>query len=119
MFPLVLLLLCLLAFTLPAHAADAPDFQREVRPILSQHCFKCHGPDEKTRKAELRLDSREAALKPAKSGEVAIVPGDAEKSDFVVRILSHDPDEMMPRPDAKIPLTACCLSSRRTLGPAD
>jgi len=104
MFRPVVLLLSLLAFTLPAPAADAPDFEREVRPILSQHCFKCHGPDEKTRKAELRLDSREAALKPAKSGEVAIVPGDAENSDFVVRILSHDPDEMMPPPDAKIPL---------------
>jgi len=55
-------LLCLLAVT-RLGAADAPDFSRDVRPILSQHCFKCHGPDDKSRKGGLRLDLRESATK--------------------------------------------------------
>src|SRR5437870_3214485 len=65
-----------------ALAADAPDFTRDVRPILSQHCFKCHGPDDKARKGGLRLDIRESAVKEAKSGAVALVPGKPEKSEL-------------------------------------
>src|SRR5438874_8203584 len=81
------------------------DFQREVRPILSGICFKCHGPDDATRKGGLRLDLREEALKPAKSGEVAIVPGDVSKSALVKRIFTSDEDDLMPPPKAKMPLT--------------
>ena len=84
-----------------ARAADGPDFNREVRPILSHYCFKCHGPDEEARKAELRLDVRESALQPAESGERAIVPGDVAASTLVSRIFSHDRDEVMPPPAAK------------------
>ena len=84
-----------------ARAADEPDFNREVRPILSHYCFKCHGPDEEARKAELRLDVRESALQPAESGERAIVPGDVAASTLVSRIFSHDRDEVMPPPAAK------------------
>ena len=51
------------------------DFNREIRPILTENCYKCHGPDDGARKAKLRFDLREAALKPAKSGKVAIVRG--------------------------------------------
>jgi hypothetical protein len=89
-------------------AAAAPvEFNRDIRPILSDKCFGCHGPDSGHRKAGLRLDSREAALKPAKSGDVALVPGDAEKSHLLQRILSDDADEVMPPPEAKMqPLTA-------------
>jgi hypothetical protein len=72
------------------------DFNREIRPILSDNCFACHGPDEKARKAKLRLDSREEALKPAKSGDLAIVPGDPNHSALVLRISTKDEDDVMP-----------------------
>lgn len=98
------LLLCVLAAT-RLSAADAPDFSRDVRPILSQHCFKCHGPDDKARKGGLRLDIRESAMKEAKSGGIALVPGKPEQSELVARIFSTDEDELMPPPSAKRPLT--------------
>jgi hypothetical protein len=100
-------LLLLLASGLCLHSrAELPDFARDVRPILSRHCFKCHGPDEEGRKSKLRLDQRDAALAPAKSGQAAIVPGKADASELVHRILSTDPDEIMPPPAAKQELTA-------------
>ncbi len=86
-------------------AADAPDFNREVRPILSNYCFKCHGPDDKARKSKLRLDVREDALKPAKSGDCAIVPGKVDESQLVTRVFSKDEEEMMPPPATKKELT--------------
>src|SRR5437868_586362 len=98
--------LSVLAFVLAALTARGEvDFQREVRPILSGICFKCHGPDDATRKGGLRLDIREEALKPGKSGDVAIVPGDILKSALVKRILTTDEDDLMPPPKAKMPLT--------------
>ncbi len=87
-------------------AASPPDFTREVRPILARHCFKCHGPDDAKRKSQLRLDQREDALRPAKSGAIALVPGQAPKSELVKRILSADPDEVMPPPSTKSQLSA-------------
>jgi hypothetical protein len=89
---------------LPIAGAEV-DFQREVRPILSGICFKCHGPDDATRKGGLRLDIRDEAIKPAKSGEIAIVPGDVTKSALVKRIFATDKDDLMPPPKAKMPLT--------------
>ena len=88
-----------------AIAEKAPDFSRDVRPILSQHCFKCHGPDDKSRKGGLRLDLRESALKEAKSGGIALVPGKPAESELVSRIFTHDEDELMPPSSAKRPLT--------------
>ena len=79
-----------------AAAKSTVDFNRDIRPILSDTCFACHGPDEHARKAKLRFDLKEEAFKPAKSGEVAIVPGDPGKSPLVARILSKDEDEVMP-----------------------
>src|SRR5436190_11304715 len=79
-----------------ARAADAPDFSRDVRPILSKHCFKCHGPDDKARKAKLRLDDRTAALRGGESGEKAIVPGKPNESELIRRILANDESERMP-----------------------
>ncbi len=89
-----------------ARAADRDFFNAEVRPILAQHCFKCHGPDEKTRKAKLRLDLREEALKPGRSGSPALVPGKPEQSELIKRILSSDETEVMPPPSTKSPLSS-------------
>ncbi|MGH8245528.1 MAG: DUF1549 domain-containing protein, partial [Gammaproteobacteria bacterium] len=82
------------------------DFIREIRPILSDNCFACHGPDEKQRKAKLRLDKGEEALKPAKSGDLAIVPGDVARSKLIERVTAQDPDEVMPPPKTKKKLSA-------------
>src|SRR4051812_1928079 len=83
------------------------DFNRDIRPILSENCFACHGPDEAKRKSKLRLDVREEALKPAKSGAVAIVPGKAGASELVKRItLAADHDDVMPPAKSKKQLTA-------------
>ena len=81
--------------TLPLVAAPV-DFARQIRPILADNCFTCHGPDEAARKANLRLDVREAAIKPAKSGAIAIVAGDAAKSELHKRITATDADDLMP-----------------------
>jgi hypothetical protein len=71
-------------------------FSREILPILSENCFSCHGPDEKSRKAGLRLDIQEEALGAGKSGKKAIVPKKSEQSEVVRRLLTRDPDEIMP-----------------------
>jgi hypothetical protein len=86
-------------------AAGGPDFSREVRPVLSQHCFKCHGPDDAAREAKLRLDVRDSATARGESGKTPIVPGKPDASELIHRILSHDPDEMMPPPAANKPLS--------------
>jgi hypothetical protein len=82
--------------------ADGSDikFNRDIRPILSDRCFKCHGPDSQTREAGLRLDRAEAAVAELDSGEQAIVPSDLEQSELVRRIRSTDPDLQMPPPDS-------------------
>ena len=77
------------------------DFNRDIRPLLSDNCFLCHGPDEANRKANLRLDQRASALKPAESDDVAIVPGKADASELIRRITSSDPDTVMPPPASK------------------
>ena len=84
-------------------AQNSPDFASEVRPILAKYCFKCHGPDELTRKAKLRLDLRDSALSPARSGERAIVAGKPEESQLVSR-LDADGDRRMPPPATKLEL---------------
>src|SRR5262245_5080435 len=79
-----------------ARAADAPDFNRDVRPILAARCFKCHGPDDAARKAKLRLDARDGAEH---------VLGKPADSELVRRITSMNEEEVMPPPALKIPLT--------------
>ncbi|HEY7425983.1 MAG TPA: PSD1 and planctomycete cytochrome C domain-containing protein [Gemmataceae bacterium] len=81
----------------PAWAADGPpvNYSRDIKPILAVHCYACHGPDEGRRKAKLRLDVREAALKKA------IKPGDPAHSSLLERIASDEDDEVMPPPSSK------------------
>ena len=74
------------------------DFTNDVRPILSEYCFHCHGPDKSTRKAKLRLDLNEGALKDL-GGYFAVVPGKPEESELVFRLHSNDKDELMPPPE--------------------
>jgi hypothetical protein len=98
-----------LAFTaerLPAAELDTRptpqvDFARDIRPILARHCWSCHGPDEKSRQADLRLDQREAAVAAG-----AVAPGDPSASELIARIESLDESQQMPPPEAKKPLSA-------------
>ena len=96
-----LALAVLFAFTQLARAQEKIDFARDVLPILSNHCFQCHGPDEKARKGDLRLDTKEDALR--KQGAV-IVPNKSSESEFIKRIESADPNEAMPPRKANKPL---------------
>ena len=95
---------------LPLAASAAPivpvSFNRDIRPLMSNTCFHCHGPDASHRKAKLRLDIREEALKPGKSGELPIVPGKPDESEILKRIFSTDGEELMPPPEEHKPFTA-------------
>ena len=97
-----------------ADAADKTDklenskleYNRDVRPILSENCFACHGFDKHKREAGLRLDTRDGALEAGDSGEPAIKPGEPSESELVRRILSTDEDELMPPPHSGKELSA-------------
>jgi hypothetical protein len=82
-------------------AADPIRYSRDVRPILAEHCFACHGPDSATRKAKLRLDVRDVAV-----AKGAIAPGKPNESNLVARVFATDPHEVMPPPKTKKQLTA-------------
>ncbi len=104
--PTILIVWCGLSIFLVASAAaaDGPDFAREVRPLLSNRCFKCHGPDEGNRQAGLRLDLRDEAIRELDSGSRALVPGHPDDSELIARITSTDPDLVMPPPHTKVSL---------------
>lgn len=96
----------------PAIVTDAVvpsvvNFNFHVKPILSDRCFSCHGPDETDRQAGLRLDIESEARKALEEnpGKYAIVPGDAQNSELVHRIMSNDPGLMMPPPESGLTLT--------------
>ncbi len=114
--------LCLLMFC-QARADDPPaivapktprpvDFNRDVRPILSEACFQCHGPDKAKRKADLRLDTKEGAFAELASGSV-IVPGKPEESTLIERITSDDPEEKMPPKSSGRSLTKAQVETLR------
>src|SRR5947208_11285740 len=102
-FRLSLPLAIVLYLSGPVHAAtsrskpaNAVDFNRDIRPILSENCYACHGPDQNKRKAGLRLDIRTNAISELKSGNIAVIPGKPSESKLVERVTSKDDDERMP-----------------------
>ncbi len=96
---------------------DGPNFQRDVRPILSDHCFRCHGFDENARQSRLRLDHFDGATRPAESGLAAIIPARPDKSELMRRITSNDPDVRMPPLESGKPLSLAQIETlRRWIG---
>jgi hypothetical protein len=103
--------------TAPSPDRPAPGsirFNRDIRPILSDKCFQCHGPDATQRKAKLRLDSAQAARAPAASGSPAVVPGKSDESELYRRLISPDHDERMPPAKTGKPLTAAEIQKLKT-----
>ncbi|MEO2031732.1 MAG: DUF1549 domain-containing protein, partial [Planctomycetaceae bacterium] len=100
----VLIIVCILIAASATRADEAHSdiqFNEHVRPVLSEYCFACHGPDSASRKGDLRLDLREAAIE---SG--AVSPGDIENSELIARITSADPELVMPPPASQKSLSA-------------
>ncbi len=105
------LLAATVALGLPAsvRAATAPppvDYARQIQPILAENCFHCHGPDAKDRKAGLRLDTREGALKGGRSEVPSLIPGKPADSELLARLHATDPEEVMPPPKENKTLSA-------------
>lgn len=94
-----------------AFAATKLDFNRDIRPILSDNCFACHGFDAKKRKADLRLDVAEGAFKRSKEGTVAVKAGDPAASELIKRILTKDEDDLMPPADSHKKLTSAQIET--------
>ena len=99
--PIVFWCHLLLSIALSAARGQQLDYGKDVQPLLAEHCYACHGPDEKTRKGGLRFDDRESATAMLESGHRAIVPGDGSASAMIRKIFSDDPDEVMPPPEFK------------------
>ena len=84
-----------LVFVQAVSAAEPVSFSLQIRPLLSEKCFFCHGPDEKHREAKLRLDD-ETSAKATRDGKRAITPGDPSKSEVWARLITADEDDLMP-----------------------
>ena len=98
--------LCLAAIARQGMAdTKAISFNKDIRPILSDRCFTCHGPDAEKRQAGLRLDTMTDATAVLESGSHALVPGKPSKSEIIARINSKDPDIVMPPPEVGKPVT--------------
>src|SRR5256885_11468493 len=90
----------LFAADLPAPAAGAVDFAKDVQPIFAQHCYECHG--EKKQKSDYRLDDRANAMKGGEVGKTPIVIGKSAESPLILRVAGMDPDEVMPPKGEKL-----------------
>src|SRR5436190_19333404 len=98
-----------LAWTVVSTTAQSEqkiEFNRDIRPVLSDNCFACHGPDKNKRKSGLRLDDPEQPFQPSKSGDIAIVRGEPDKSELINRLFTEDTDELMPPPESHKTLSA-------------
>ncbi|MDE0892156.1 MAG: hypothetical protein OSB14_08230, partial [Planctomycetota bacterium] len=93
------ILLCAALFATETGDEGEVNFARDVRPILSDKCFACHGPDQAARKSQLRLDTREGALKGGRSGFPALTPGDRDESELWAMVSSEFDEERMPPVD--------------------
>ena len=91
--------------TEPESKLSRVDFRADIRPILSNRCFACHGPDESKVESGLRLHDYESATSPADSGSRALVPGSVSESELIRRIVSNDESERMPPPHFSEKLT--------------
>ena len=92
---------CISLLASPLAAAEAPlTFNRDVRPILAEACFHCHGPDSVTRKADLRLDTEAGFFGKDGGAEAAVIPGKPEESPLYDRLLTDNPDDVMPPPES-------------------
>ena len=95
------------------HAADPPTYNRDIRPILAEHCFPCHGSDNRSRQADLRLDLPSAVQQPAASGLPTIVPGQPALSELIRRLTTPDPALRMPPAETQRTLTASQIEMLR------
>ena len=93
--------------------AQVLEFDRDVRPILSEHCFACHGPDASKLKAGLRMDRKESVFSQLESGATAVVTGLPNDSEMIRRIGSHDPEQVMPPPEEGKALTTIKIETLR------
>src|SRR3954454_10670611 len=91
-------MLLLPGLALAETSSGALQYNRDIRPIISENCFTCHGADSAARKASLRLDRFDDAIAPRKDSNPAIVPGKPGESALVKRIFADDPDDVMPPP---------------------
>lgn len=106
-------ILMMLLMSSSAVADERIRFNRDVRPILAEHCWQCHGFDAHARQSGLRLDDRDSALQPADSGAIAVVPHTPELSEMMRRISAHDADVLMPPPKFNKPLSGAQMSTLR------
>ena len=111
---MVLIVISASLLTCVAQAEESIEFNRDVLPILSNHCFTCHGPDSATRAAGLRLDRRESAISSADSGRNAIIPGKADASELIQRITAENESDRMPPVDGPKPLNAKQIAILKT-----
>ena len=104
---LPLLFLCCLLTKSAFVVAGEIDFNSQIKPLLSDRCFVCHGPDTNQREADLRLDTKEGAFGRAESGNAPriVAPGQPKRSELFLRISSTDPDVVMPPPDSNLSLS--------------
>src|SRR3954468_17366453 len=109
---LVLPVIAILAMLSQSAAADTVDYARDVLPILSDNCYHCHGPDEKARKAKLRLDTKEGAFR-VRDGKTVIIAGKSNNSELIRRVTNKDPEEVMPPPESNHKLTAAQIELLR------